>query len=154
MLDVVHDLAIIDAWKSTSTRPRPTSPACWSGSRWVRKSSSPRPEHLWPSSCQLSRRLAALNSDQPREKLSLPMTSMILFRKRSKICSGNESPVGYSHFYMGDHRRETAVSQSAHSDRLVGAMVECGELVGSDSEGAGRKALTRASGRSLPDRRT
>src|SRR6266852_5205601 len=111
-------------------------------------------ERLWPSSCQLSRRLAALNSDQPREKLLLPTTSMILFRKRSKICSGNESPAGYSHFYMGDHRRDTAVSQSAQSDRLVRAMVECGELVGSDSKGEGRKAVAAAAGRSLPDRRT
>ena len=50
--------------------------------------------------------------DRPRAILSLPMTSIILFRKKSKIFSGNESPTGYAHFSLGDHRREKTVSES------------------------------------------
>src|ERR1700688_4053480 len=48
--DLVHDLAILASWKSTSTRPKPTSLACWNASPWARRSSSPRPERLLRSS--------------------------------------------------------------------------------------------------------
>src|ERR1035438_9018035 len=141
-------------WKSTSMRPKPTSLDCWSGSPWAKRSSLPRPEHPSPSSFQLSRQIAGSSLDRRREKLSLPMTSAILFRKRSKIFSGNESPTRYPHFYLGAHRRKKTVSKSAPSDRFVRVMVERSELVGGDSKGADRKALRSAASRAFFDWRT
>src|ERR1039458_2266464 len=141
-------------WKSISTRPKPTSLVCCSGSPWAKRSSSPRPEHPWPSSFHLSRQLAGSSLDRRREKLSLPMTSTILFQKRSKIFSGNESPTRYPHFSLGSHRREKTVSESSKSNGLIRVVVERSESVGGDSKGANRKALAATASRSLPDWRT